>query len=90
MLKISPSQQFLLICPFSCFFVNIQFLLILHDIKRNMIRLFTLFSVLAILLAGCSGKSKKKMSGEEEITARDFVEFFDEVKLPITLTDSIL
>ena len=55
-----------------------------------MIRLFTLFSVLAILVAGCSGKSKKKMSGEEEITARDFVEFFYEVKLPISLTDSIL
>jgi hypothetical protein len=55
-----------------------------------MIRLFTIFSVLAILLAACSGKSKKKMSGEEEITAQDFVEFFDEVTLPITLTDSIL
>jgi len=64
--------------------------LILHALNGNMIRLFTLFSLLAILGAGCSGKSKKKMTGDEEITARDFVEFFDEVKLPITLTDSIL
>src|SRR5689334_987205 len=43
----------------------------------------------ALLLVAC-GKNKKKMSGKEQVDISDFIEFFDQVSLPLTLTDSIL
>ena len=42
-----------------------------------------------ILLAAC-GKNKKKMSGQELVEISDFIEFFDEVKLPLLITDTLL
>lgn len=46
--------------------------------------------VFSTMLAACGGKSKKMMSGEESVDIKDFISFFDEIKLPLTLSDSIL
>lgn len=40
------------------------------------------------MLAACGGK--KKMSGKDSVDVNDFIEFFDEIKLPVTLADSVL
>jgi hypothetical protein len=46
------------------------------------------FIALAFLLA--CGKNKKKMSGQEAVEISDFIEFFDKVSLPLTITDTLL
>lgn len=50
--------------------------------------LLLIIPVLALAMA--CGKGKKKMSGDESVNIRDFIEFFDKVQLPLALTDSIL
>lgn len=52
-------------------------------------RLAVCFLALAILLTAC-GKNKKKMSGQDEVDISDFIEFFDKVSLPVTITDTLL
>ena len=45
--------------------------------------------VFAFLLAAC-GKNKKKMSGQEVVEVKDFIDFFDKSSLPITISDTLL
>jgi hypothetical protein len=49
-------------------------------------------SALVMLCLACAigCKGKKDMSGNEEVSVSDFIDFFTDVKLPITLTDSSL
>jgi len=44
---------------------------------------------ICLLMAGC-GKNKKKMSGQDAVDIKDFIEFFDELSLPVILSDSLL
>lgn len=46
-----------------------------------------LILLLPLLALACKGK-KKPLSGDEPISTGDFIEFFDEVKLPYTVADS--
>ena len=46
-----------------------------------------LIALLPLLIMACKGK-KKQLTDEEGITTADFIEFFDEVKLPYTVADS--
>ncbi len=45
--------------------------------------------IAAIALSGCKGGSKKSMKGDETVDAADFVSFFKNISLPITLSDSL-
>lgn len=54
-----------------------------------MTRLPVLLLAAALLLFSC-GKSKKKMSGQDTVDVKDFIEFFDPITLPLTITDSVL
>lgn len=42
-----------------------------------------------IALAGCKGGGKKSMKGDEQVEAGDFISFFDDVTLPLALSDSL-
>ncbi len=44
--------------------------------------------VIALLISSCGGKKKKSMSGTDEVTAEDFIEFYPEVNLPFTYSDT--
>lgn len=41
-------------------------------------------------MAACGGKNKKRMSGQEAVDVKDFIEFFDKISLPVTISDSVL
>jgi hypothetical protein len=43
-----------------------------------------------IFLALACGKGKKIMNGQETVDIKDFIAFFDEIKLPLVITDSLL
>lgn len=44
-----------------------------------------------VLLAACKhGVSKKSMKGDEKVAVKDFIDFFDKLKLPVTFKDSTL
>ena len=46
-----------------------------------------LIVLLPLLVLACKSK-KKALSGEEPVSAKDFIEYFDEVKPPFTVADS--
>lgn len=50
---------------------------------------FLLFILLACMLADCKSK-KKSLSGEEEVEAADFIDFFPAAKLPYQFADTSL
>jgi len=52
-------------------------------------KIFILFFAL-LLMAGCRGKKKPVVSGEEPVEVADFIDFFKPVKLSYQLSDSIL
>lgn len=49
-----------------------------------------LLLIAACILSACGGKSKKSMKGDEEVSMTDFVEFFDEIKLPYAFRDTLI
>ncbi|MES2772899.1 MAG: hypothetical protein V4722_01855 [Bacteroidota bacterium] len=51
------------------------------------IALFLLIAT--ITLAACKGGGKKSMKGDEQVDAADFISFFDDLRLPLLLSDSI-
>jgi hypothetical protein len=54
--------------------------------QNSMKKWLTLFTLLVLMVA-CKSK-KKPLTQEENIKADDFIEYFDEVKLPLYLADS--
>jgi hypothetical protein len=52
-------------------------------------KIITSILIAAIALSGCKGGGKKSMKGDEKVEATDFVSFFNDLSLPITLSDSI-
>lgn len=46
--------------------------------------------VCIMFLQACKNTTKKSMKGDEEVTIVDFVEFFDDLKLPYAFTDTLL
>jgi hypothetical protein len=52
-------------------------------------KIFILFFVL-LFMAGCKGKKKPVLSGEEPVAVTDFIDFFQPVSVPYQLSDSIL
>ena len=52
-------------------------------------KLITLIVIAAISLAACKGGGKKSMKGDEQVDATDFISFFDDLSLPVTLSDSL-
>lgn len=60
--------------------------------KKNLLKQLSLLAsvcCMMALLTACNGSHKKSMKGDEEVTVKDFVAFFDPVKLPISFTDTI-
>ncbi len=55
-----------------------------------MIRFFLGLSLLAWILAGCKDDKKISLTGEEPVEVTDFIEFFPEVELPLTIADTTL
>jgi hypothetical protein len=51
---------------------------------------FIVFITAVLLLAGCGHKKKPSMSGEEKVEVADFIDFFQPLKLPAQLQDSVL
>ncbi len=47
------------------------------------------FTVITIMIVSC-GNKKKKMAGEDDVNLQEFVDFFPEVQLPFTYSDSAL
>lgn len=54
---------------------------------RLFMKKWMLIFLLPVLALACKGK-KKQLSGDEPISTGDFIEFFEEVKLPYTVADS--
>lgn len=42
----------------------------------------------SLFLFACGGKKKKNMSGEDEVTVQDFIEFYPELSLPFRYADT--
>jgi hypothetical protein len=59
----------------------------MNTITKKLCALILLASVLTIV--ACKGGSKKMLNSGENIEATDFIAFFDDLKLPLNLTDSI-
>lgn len=53
-------------------------------------RFFLLLLALLVLTEGCKKKKKTSLSGEEPVTVKDFMEFFQPMKLPFYYADSNL
>ncbi|MDA3615573.1 hypothetical protein O3P16_12200 [Chitinophagaceae bacterium LY-5] len=60
-----------------------KIIVFLHMKLKSILLIFTIATVAFI---GC--KSKKSLSGSDEIDATEFVDFFDDIKLPINLSDT--
>ncbi|MFT3903131.1 MAG: hypothetical protein QM727_08150 [Niabella sp.] len=56
------------------------------ELKTNTIFLL----VAAFLIMGCGAKKKKAMTGEDQVAAQEFVDFYPEATLPFAYTDSSL
>src|SRR4051794_39740618 len=52
-------------------------------------RLYTVIFIAALAFASCKNGSKKSMKGDEKVEATDFIEFFNDVALPVTISDSV-
>jgi hypothetical protein len=58
-------------------------------LRYTRLGLLSILFVMAVA-AGCGKKEKKSMKGDEEVTMQDFVDFFDDMKLPFAFTDTLL
>ena len=52
-------------------------------------KLITCALITTIALMGCKGGGKKSMKGDEKVDATDFISFFNDLSLPLSLSDSI-
>jgi len=52
-------------------------------------KVYLFLVITAITLAACKSGGKKSMKGDETVDATDFISFFDEMALPLTLSDSV-
>jgi hypothetical protein len=56
----------------------------------HFLRKFFLLLVPVLLLAGCKGKKKPSLAGEEPVEVTDFIEFFPDIKVPYQFNDTAL
>ncbi len=54
------------------------------------LRRFFVFFLAIFILTGCKNKKKHSLSGDEPVEVSDFIDFFNPVKLPYQLSDTIL
>lgn len=64
-------------------------LLFFAPINYHMKKTFSLLLIAGMALYSCKSGGKKSMKGDEKVDATDFISFFNDINLPLTLTDSI-
>jgi hypothetical protein len=56
------------------------------NVSKNVV----LFALAIMIFAGCKGKKKPSLSGEDPVEISDFIDFFPSINLPYNVTDSTL